>query len=520
MLSKIRRPSLAILSGIAIFALSCSEEEKEKVDSAAAQNGATAQLELSFSVANAGRDAVALRLTDPSETRFESTSIVSGPPDEMEIYIQKLTLASEDPGTSPLEIFDEPAGRPVRISGSKIDLSELFSHFACRTADGDEVVLAEGETCECGLDSNGTLIQKTEQPVLDDEGNDTGESALACDFQDMEEPPIAVIAATPGTYHSLGVVYSLGARMRGCVGGYFRVDNTAATYNELTHYCTNTVGSYFDTTSDTRASQFLVANPNSSSGDWTMVSLTRNGSSHAGETTDQLNISYPIAGGLELTAGGTAPLTFLIDTNRMLRFENGGRSDRTPVSGTSWTKERAYFFNGVFQDSTFIFAGRAGDIKGYQWNATNCQVDAELGVSRDLDDYNCNVRSGAEERAVWKNVQGWLTIIEDPDGLPFLMSLMPDDDDALTVIKGSNAPAERGDTTPGSNFNPAAFVEQGSNLFNLRFALDDSEGVIYNFPYNLDLNAESSSIKYDALTPELDPTDGESFGKITFSRAL
>jgi hypothetical protein len=355
---------------------------------------------------------------------------------------------------------------------------------------------------------------------MDIDGNETGEMETVCPIADMASPPVPVIAGAAGTYQKLEVSYSLGARMKGCVSGFFRESNTAATYNEWTSYCTNKAGTYFDTNTNKLAADFLVADAAAAAGEWVMIPLGKQGDSHIGEATDQFNVNYPILGGLELGVGATAPLTFLIDTNRMLRFENGGRSDREAISGTDWTKERAFFFNGVFQESSFLFAGKAGKIMGYQWNATNCETDVALGVNREADDYRCNVRSGVEQRAVWKNIQGWLTIIEDPEQEPLLMSFMPDDDDALTVIKGANAPVIKGDKTPGSSFNPAAFVEKSADVYDLRFALDDNEGLIYDFPFDLALDATSESLNYEALSSESDLTDGENFGTITFTRGL
>jgi hypothetical protein len=469
--------------------------------------GAVGSLALNITIANT-QPAASLRLTNDTSDRFESTSIVSGPPEEMEIYIQKITLSSNDAGVEVMNIFEDTAGKAVRIKGSKVDLSSLFTNFDCRTPDGQGVDLNEGETCECGLDSNGKLVGKIESPIYDEEGVDTGEKQLVCDIDKLTTPPIPLVQAKAATYHNLSVTYSLGAKMKGCVSGYFRESNTAAAANELVTYCTKANGSYFDKTTEHRAAHFVGSSTEENSPEWTMVPISRLSDKHAGGAKDQLNISYPIGGGLDLAAGGKADLTFLIDTNRMLRFSNGGRADDSPPDGTEWTKERAYFFNAVFPDSTFMFAGEAGEIKGYQWNARSCRTEDDL---RTDDDYQC---------PAWMNVQGWLTIIEDSDEKPFLMSFMPDDDATLTVIKGSNAPVTRGDRTPGSNFNSAAFVDKGNNLFDLQFALDAKMGEIKDFPYDLELNQTSASLKFEALTEKAILSEGEDFGRIIFSRKL
>lgn len=99
----------------------------------------------------------------------------------------------------------------------------------------------------------------------------------------------------------------------------------------------------------------------------------------------------------------TTTLTLAVDLNRMLRFYANTRSDHQPPNpgmkaGTS------YFFTTVFPTSISVFGGPVGSVEGYQISANS--------------------------------VNAWMTVFRDASGLVLSTSVMPDDDNALTILKG------------------------------------------------------------------------------------
>jgi len=207
----------------------------------------------------------------------------------------------------------------------------------------------------------------------------------------------------------------------------------------------------------------------------------------ASENTFTLN--YPLQGNLTLSPNSTAPLTLVIDINRMLRFyvtENrpGGFGPNTPGNDS-------YFYNSVFDSSVYLFAGRHGSILGYQLVAGVC-VDQNGTVPpvTNPNAYDCSTlnNSGTPVENVG-TVAAWLTVVEDPNGLPFVFNFMPDDDDALTVIKGSNQ------TMNGLAQN--SVVVNGDGTYNLTYTLDqNSVGTVYNVDTTMPLNALDTNVLF------------------------
>lgn len=340
-----------------LFLWSCgdsgsNDEANENQNQAGGSTVATGNLAINLAVANSFEDSASLALNQ-ANTIFEATSILSGPPEEMIIYVKRMTLSGTDSAGSPiiLPFFEDNDGKPIRIDGKKIDLSALFEEFDCVTESGTKVVLQEGQTCSCGLNANGEVIAEVD--IVNEE---TGVTEKGCPLTDQETPPIPLVEVPSGTYTKLGVRYKGYARMKGCVSGYFRETNTKTDPNQIYQYCTKAGKSAFETTVDAMANEFEDANGES---DLIQVPFGKGVQETLSGTSawEELNAEYDIAGGVALAAGQNANLTLLIDTNRMLRFENGGRSDRTPLFST-WSADRAYFFNSVFSSSNFVFVGK------------------------------------------------------------------------------------------------------------------------------------------------------------------
>lgn len=462
-------------------------------------------LSLNLTVANgSGSAAPSLRLAVPTDANFESTSILSGPPEEMTLYISRMVLSGTDENGQQIifPFFDEPDGKPVKIDGSKIDLSNLFESFDCVAADGTRVTLAEGQSCKCGLAADGTVIQ--EEQVVDEE---SGETVFSCPLEDQASAPIPLVPVPTGTFTRLGVQYKGYARMKGCVDGYFRESNSKTEPGTEYTYCTKAGKSAFGVSVDAKASEFEDA---SGASDLIKVPFGQGGQETLADTSkfDEVNQDYSIPGGVTLGSGETADLTMLIDTNRMLRFENGGRapSDDQPNGPapwfSGWSGDRAYFFNSVFSNSVFVFVGKPGEIEGYEWLAVSCSPD---DLQND-GNYTCPYGSETVQSFL---VQGWLTIIKDPDGKPFLLNFMPDDDDTLTVIKGANItgnPSEEGFGPDASYYQTNA---DGSQTLKYQLDPNDVGEIDITLPTSL---GSSSQGTFDGFN--------DSYGPIRFIRRL
>jgi hypothetical protein len=421
-----------------------------------------ASLALNLAIANSYAPGSALALSDDAITPFEATSILSGPPEEMTISIKSMTLEGKttEGADTILRIFEDASGRPVRIKGSKVDLSSLFEAFDCVGADGTKVTLAEGQTCDCGLGADGTVLQKVDQA-----NTETGAIEQVCPLDQQLTAPVPLVPVSDGNYTKLSVEYSGTSIMKGCVSGYFRDSNTKTEADTRYTYCTKAGKSFFDTTVDAKAPEFEGTATDAKP---IRVPISRMGVGAADlSKLETVNATYPIPGGVSIAAGSTASLTMVIDTNRMLRFENGGRDDRQKVF-PDWSADRAYFFNSVFYESAFVFVGKPGAIKGYSWTATSCSLDDRPKATP--SDYGCASNQSYQSFLVG----GWLTIISLPDGSPSVLSFMPDDDDTLTVIKGNNL------RTVGNGIEPdlSYFKTNTDGTTTLRYGLDEAVGSV------------------------------------------
>jgi hypothetical protein len=457
--------ALTMLLGLGAAALSCAKDDKKKSNNTPTPedpNKPTASLTLNLAIANSyGPTTPTLRLAD-TITPFEATSILSGPPEEMILTIQSMTLEGTDStgGQRNVTIFNEDAGRNIRIKGSKVDLSQLFEAFDCIGANGSKVTLAEGQTCECGLGQDGTVLQKVERT-----DPETQQTESVCDLDAQATAPIPLVPVADGTFTKLRVEYAGSAKMKGCVAGYFRESNTKTEPDELYTYCTKTGKSFFDTKVDAKAPEFEST---STVSDLIKVPISRVGREVTDVSAfDTMAVSYDISGGLTIQPQQTADLTMLIDTNRMLRFENGGRTDNPKVF-PDWSTDRAYFFNSVFYESAFVFVGKPGTIEGYSWTAISCSPDDRTKANE--DDYGCALNQSYQSFLVG----GWLTIIRQPDGSPRILSIMPDDDGTLTVIKGSNLRTEQGQMVTDLDY----FKTNSDGSTTIKYTLESKVGEI------------------------------------------
>lgn len=396
---------------------------------------------LQITMKNTGKPATSALNLAAAATDFRNSSIASGAPDQLTIYITKMALKNDQ---STKTIFSDTSGKAITIKSSKVDISQLFANYAC--VDKSGVPVTEVTECPCGLDDNKKAVAKDSEGKCPDSGNDA----------------VAKVQVDTGTFTSLDIDFQVRAKVKGCVSGTFStVNSTSAATQGSRIYCTQSSYHTFQATPGAAsASSFEVASSSAQEVDYQLPKANELYS----DATKTFTASYPIKDGIKIDTTSSPTLTFAIDTNRMLRFYNQNISQE-PNPGMS--KTRSYFFNSVFEESSFAFVGRPGDVRGFQWWTDACSGTETA------------TRTCTGSTTV---VAGWMTVIKDADGKPLVVGLMPDDDNALTVIKGSNKSS--------AGIDSAAFAATGNN-YNVSYSLDaNNKGKLYNI--NIDAAVNSS----------------------------
>lgn len=446
-------------------------------------SGAVGKLQLGVAASGYKSPASSLALDDNSVSAppFRATSILSGSPDLFTVYIRKITLngkTSTGAQTS-VTVFEDPAGKPLRVEGSQVDLSELFTTMQCFKLDGTPFPLKEGEKCECGVDASGKLIKKTN--MVDPK---TGKSKLGCEIKNTKKPPVGLVDITEGTYTGLTVQYANKADIQGCLSGYFRNTSTGVGDTAVPHtYCTRTEGSLFTGSGSVNLATFEDQEPQVM--DTVLTGLSANAKF---SMADKEEITYPIGSDLKLEAGKTARLTLLIDTNRLLRFETAIRDDAN-VQKDGWPKSRPFFYSNIFRSSSFVFVGEPGEIRGYKWKAYACE--------------NAPATCQGNQQAFY--LEGWLTTIARKNADPFLLSFMPDDDATLTTIAGNNLVQSQGPNGVLQTPHPKSYVKNADGTVLMTYALDGKTGevTLKSAPGAVGETVEGTFAGFQELTGEL-----------------
>jgi hypothetical protein len=469
--------SLLIISGIS----GCGKKTSKK-DTPAVEN--TGQLMLNFEASNANQTSFALGQGLQNAGQFlvgaEPESIASGAPDSFEVSVLSMDLAGKDAAGSEIStnIFKSEAGQAIKIEGSNVDLSKLFTSYACYKADGSPITLGAGETCKCGVDATGAVIAPQADgscKLTDANGN----------LQDITEPS-GILKVASATYATLSVTFAPKAKIKGCVTGNFRTNaQTTANGSAGTHtYCTKTALATTNESITPSAADF-----ESSGAEDIEIYLGKSWDQRA----NNLQVYFPIKDGLKISSDSNKTLSLVIDVNRMLRFYNKGRPDSGP--NPSFPVNRAYFFTTIFEESLFVFAGKPGSIKGYSFLTSTCM---EATVT---SDYLCATSTA-------KSVAGWMTLILDADGNPFAASAMPDDDNNLTTIKGGNRKANVG-------IDSSMITKNSDSSYSVALDLSGDTPTIKNVDLTK-AKGETFESSYDGIKNGSNLT----FGKVTFTRGL
>lgn len=395
---------------------------KSSSDDSAAQGG------MKFSMRTTGKTSTSLALAS-SASDYKNSSITSGAPTTLTIYVTKMYLS----GTSGSKtIFYDADGKPIRIGSKSVDISSLFTNYACVDSSGIPVTTIT--ECPCGLDSNKAAIAKSSDGSCPDQGNGG----------------VATVTADEGTYSKLTVDFQVRAKVKGCVTGNFTTVGSSSTSTQGTRtYCTKTAYHTFQSTPGAAtAASFETTSANAEEMDYQISKANELYT----DTTKTFTMDFPIKDNVTIAkdAATTPTLTMMIDTNRMLRFYNQNVT-QNPNPGMS--SSRSYFFSTVFEESAYVFVGTAGDIRGFQWWTDACASNT----------------TGATCSGSTTVVAGWMTIIKDSSGKPLVVGAMPDDDNSLVVVKGSNKSS--------AGIDQAAFTASGTN-YDVKYTLSSDSGTI------------------------------------------
>ncbi len=480
--------TLCLAGGLLVTA--CKKDESTTDSSEPAAGSLRISLVAAGDVAASG-SGFRNRLVDPvGFTNYQNGNIAAGTPDSLKVSITKMTLENSVTNEV-LPIFSEPDGKAIDINGSSVDVSSFFTKIECLKQDGTVLEPAEGESCKCGVDADGKLIQQVE--VTEEDGT----KRMSCPpLQEGETPAFGVMEVDQtGDFDTLSVEYLNKGETSGCVTGKF-------SYGAAT-YCTKT-GQDLDAASSFTKADFPATGATSTSIYWSKTGKSSNAT---------FNKSYPIGSTISITADGESPkLTMVIDQGRMLRFFDGGTSQGpNPVPGLPGDK--AYFFSTVFEDSTFVFVGQPGGIRGYRYGLRAIRNKSMSDTVPAQGSLTCTPSTDT-----CGYVNGWLTIIEDPDGKPLAISVMPDDDNAWTIMKGGNYDS----TNPGA-IKSSDLTVNTDGTWTLTYNLMDQDGKgLLGTIYKLDPASTLGSTQTIEFSAKNTSSVGQfnTWGAITLERGL
>lgn len=396
-------------------------------------------------------------------------SIASGAPDEFIIYVKRIELSNaaleeqqegegDDDGPASLksqhvELFDEAYADELtalvdqEYANSQDLIDAIASATGLETSTVQSALMDAYQAGELAASGDGVAADSDdEDPVVrsvlieSDEGLPLrivgGSVDLSELFGEGEDADVFSVDAT--TYRSVKIVLKERSQIKGCVKMHFQCrgqdfcatneptddqpGNLGLGADELAElvYCTAAAHSPYDN-QGSQNSNFLdleapelmdmpLGHPNS---EWLAD----------GEMTLEFAIPEPV----ELGEGDAIDLTMAVDLNRMLRYYNRGRADSGP--GPESATDAAYFFTSVFQQSIYVFVGEPGKVYSYEALARVCNSG---------DTYNADTEACAATDADDMERVGFaITIITDADGEPLVFNLTPDDDNDLTITKGS-----------------------------------------------------------------------------------
>ncbi len=426
---------------IVLLTIGCNQSTDDDVDT---ESQTSATLNLRIRAANSNTSSSNANLLNQFDLKplsseassdndeFRPDYIASGPPEGFQLTIHKIALENEN---SSYTAFESDTGATISITNSLVDLSDLLQNLE-----------------------------------------------ITSDISGDESSDEAVFSIPAGTYSQLSITYKKAALIKGCVSANFRDESL---YPGIHTYCTQADHSPFEgNTADN--DDFEDKEP-----EWMQfdIHMQYDGGIPAlgGNPEDQFEIKYSIPSALNLSEGDSTTITMVLDINRLLRYNNDGRSDQ--IRGYT------FFFDSTFSNSVYVFLGSPGGIYGYYFVTGACVNASTIPSNHECTDNPFTV-------ALWN------TIIVDSSGDVLLSSYMPDDDDTLTVVKGST-----------NNVTGDFITQNEDGTINIKFVGNaagvDQEGTIFNFPSDFSqtqVGGEIEGVYFEGLQ--------DSYGLINVERKL
>jgi hypothetical protein len=453
----------------------------------------------SYLVANDERNAAdgagGLNLPDPSSASLQLSgssqrtkpvphplNISSGTADELKLFIRKIALKPREGPAAVL--FEDAAGAEVYIKESgEIDLSKL---------------IAAAKQPE-------TEVNQPSTPT----GTQSGASLLA------DESSVAKAGAQAGSYTEVEVEYLLGAEVKGCVQADWTSSVDHANSGGVRKYCTRAGKSTFTPPPAGQARTLddfrYIENGTEAQTEVSLVTFNLSKSRESSTValaTDSMVVRYKTIDPIVIKAGESSPLTLMIDLNRILKFYRAVNVENGVEKSPNPSMEKGigpYFFTTVFEESTAVFVGKPGKIFGYELVAESCLVTNLSGTGSSA---TCAVNPFAV-------IGGWMTLIFDAEKRPLYGIVQPDDDNDLTVIKGTGRSFTHEDTGIPNFIRPMA--EDASKL-EIRYALHAENNRLKGFTE--DFFGAQRGTSFDGITFEADHGDGDQGGPIHVMRKL
>jgi len=408
-------------------------------------------------------------------------NISSGTADELKLYIKKISLKPRD--GAPAVLFENASGAEVYIKESgEIDLSKLAESAASDAPQGPMTGSSESNA-----------------------GANLSQSANS----------VAKSGAKVGSYNEVEVEYLLGAEVKGCVQADWTSSADHANSGGVRKYCTRAGKSTFTpptsgsprTLDDFRHIEGGTQAQTEVSLVMMNISKSRE-SSQTAKSTDTMTVRYKTIDPIVIKKGESSPVTLMIDMNRILKFYRAVDVEGGVEKSPNPSMEKGigpYFFTTVFEESTAVFVGKPGKIFGYELVAESCLVSALTGTGSTA---SCT----GSQFAV---IGGWMTLVFDAERRPLYGIVQPDDDNDLTVIKGSSRPFTHPDTGIPHFIRP---MDEDSSKLEIRYALDDENNRLKGFSEAFFGAARGDS--FDGITFEADHVDGDQGGPIHVMRKL
>ncbi len=330
------------------------------------------------------------------------------------------------------------------------------------------------------------------------------------------EPPAATMSVDlSGPFESIEVQLSSEASAKGCVTGNFDPKYTITgeqTYCTRSGYDQKTIS----TPNTWQASEFQSPNV-SAAEDIPLLFST------GGEGSE--NLSFKFTDPVTLSEDALQ-MTMFLDLNRVLRFNNGAfqpdasnEDDKAcrPFGSSDNDTCGPAFYPLRSNDFLYVFVGKPGKVEGYAW-ITRALDETAASSDEVPSTFECE----GENNCI--DIAGWMTTFYRPDAdKPFFVIFNPDDDNALTVIKGGNQNYVKNDM--GSfepSIDPDSIKDNGNGTLNLTYSLGEQlTGTIKNFTPQTAVQTSFSGGAHFEVTGNSGENAGKiQYGEVFFKRGL